>query len=313
MQRSVIRKHGIKEKENFWTRWFRWQGSHKVHKQFKDRLFRFLFEEDKEALLQIYNALNGTDYQDASQLQVVTIENAVYIVMKNDLAFVLAGTMNLYEHQSTYNPNMPVRFLIYLASEYQKVVQEAEESLYGARQIMLPTPQCVVFYNGEKDMPEEQILRLSDAFENKKQEADVEVKVRMLNINYGHNKELMEKCSVLAEYAQLIAISRQYVAEGMNKQEALNMAISYCVEHGILAKFLKRNRSEVVGMLLEEFDVDKYERSLRREGYEEGIEQEKKKMVFRMLSKGMMKEQIADILDVSIEWIVNIEAEQMNQ
>ena len=313
MQRSVIRKHGIKEKEKFWTRWFRWQGNHKVHKQFKDRLFRFLFEEDKEALLQIYNALNGTDYQDASQLQVVTIENAVYIVMKNDLAFVLAGTMNLYEHQSTYNPNMPVRFLIYLASEYQKVVQEAEESLYGARQIMLPTPQCVVFYNGEKDMPEEQILRLSDAFENKKQEADVEVKVRMLNINYGHNKELMEKCSVLAEYAQLIAISRQYVAEGMNKQEALNMAISYCVEHGILAKFLKRNRSEVVGMLLEEFDVDKYERSLRREGYEEGIEQEKKKMVFRMLSKGMMKEQIADILDVSIEWIVNIEAEQMNQ
>ncbi|MBO5208455.1 MAG: hypothetical protein J6B68_03825, partial [Lachnospiraceae bacterium] len=192
MQRSVIRKHGIKEKEKFWTRWFRWQGNHKVHKQFKDRLFRFLFEEDKEALLQIYNALNGTDYQDASQLQVVTIENAVYIVMKNDLAFVLAGTMNLYEHQSTYNPNMPVRFLIYLASEYQKVVQEAEESLYGARQIMLPTPQCVVFYNGEKDMPEEQILRLSDAFENKKQEADVEVKVRMLNINYGHNKELME-------------------------------------------------------------------------------------------------------------------------
>lgn len=273
MQRNVIRKHGLKKKEKFWTRWFHWQGNHKVHKQFKDRLFRFLFEKDKEALLQIYNALNGTHYEDASQLQVVTIENAVYIVMKNDLAFVLAGTMNLYEHQSTYNPNMPVRFLIYLAAEYQKVVQEAEKSLYGARQIMLPTPQCVVFYNGEKDMPEEQILRLSDAFENKNQEADVEVKVRMLNINYGHNKELMERCSVLEEYAQFIAISREYVAEGMNRQEALNMAISYCVEHGILAKFLRKNRSEVVGMLLEEFDVDKYERSLREEGYEEGIEQ----------------------------------------
>lgn len=131
MQRNVIRKHGLKEKEKFWTRWFRWQGNHKVHKQFKDRLFRFLFEKDKEALLQIYNALNGTHYEDASQLQVVTIENAVYIVMKNDLAFVLAGTMNLYEHQSSYNPNMPVRFLIYLAAEYQKVVQEAEKSLYG--------------------------------------------------------------------------------------------------------------------------------------------------------------------------------------
>ena len=76
--------------------------------------------EDKEALLQLYNALNGTDYQDASKLEVVTIESAVYVVMKNDLAFIIAGTLNLYEHQSTYNPNMPVRFLIYLAEEYQK-------------------------------------------------------------------------------------------------------------------------------------------------------------------------------------------------
>ena len=113
--------------------------------------------------MQLYNALNETDYQDASQLEVVTIESAVYVVMKNDLAFVIAGTLNLYEHQSTYNPNMPVRFLIYLAEEYQKVVEQAEESIFGTKQICLPTPQCIVFYNGEKEAPEEQILRLSDA------------------------------------------------------------------------------------------------------------------------------------------------------
>lgn len=178
----------------------------------------------------------------------------------------------MYEHQSTYNPNMPVRFLIYLAAEYQKVVQEAETSLYGGKQIMLPTPQCVVFYNGEKDMPEKQTLRLSEAFENKEQEADVEVKVRMFNINYGHNRKLMEKCRVLEEYAQFIAISREYIIEGWNRQEALNMAVDYCIEHGILSKFLRRNRAQVVGMMLEEFDVKKYERSLRAEGYEEGIE-----------------------------------------
>ncbi len=169
MQRNGIRQRR-RAKEVFWKRWFHWQGKYKVQKQYKDRLFRFLFEQDKEALLQIYNALNGTDYTDASDLQIVTIENAVYIVMKNDLAFVLAGTMNLYEHQSTYNPNMPVRFLIYLAVDYQKVVQEAETSLYGGKQIMLPTPQCVVFYNGEKDMPEKQTLCLSETFENKEQE-----------------------------------------------------------------------------------------------------------------------------------------------
>lgn len=127
----------------------------KIYHSVKDRLFRFLFENNREALLQLYNALNGTDYTDASMLQVVTIESAVYVVMKNDLAFVFTGTLNLYEHQSTYNPNMPVRFLIYLAEEYQKLVEEAEQSLYGAERIMLPTPQCVVFYNGVKDEPEE--------------------------------------------------------------------------------------------------------------------------------------------------------------
>ena len=240
----------------------------KVHRQVKDRLFRFLFEKDKEALLQLYNALNGTDYQDASDLQVVTIESAVYVVMKNDLAFVIAGTLNLYEHQSTYNPNMPVRFLIYLAEEYQKVVEQAEESLYGTKQISLPTPQCIVFYNGGQDAPEEQILKLSDAFENKEKEFDVELKVRMLNINYGHNRQLMEKCNALEEYAEFVSLTRRYIAEGKSMQDALNTAINYCINHGILSDFLKKYRAEVLGMILEEFDVDKYERSLRNEGIE---------------------------------------------
>lgn len=111
-------------------------------------------------------------------------------------------------------PTRPVRFLIYLAEEYQQIVEQAEESIYGTKQISLPTPQCVVFYNGEAEAPEEQILKLSDAFENKERQADVELTVRMLNINHGHNKALMEKCRTLSEYAQFVAVSRQYAAEG---------------------------------------------------------------------------------------------------
>lgn len=248
-----------------------WQ--RKVQRGVKDRLFRFLFEKDKEALLQLYNALNETDYQDASELQVVTIENAVYVAMKNDLAFVFAGTLNLYEHQSTYNPNMPVRFLIYLAEEYQKLIERAETSLYGSRQIKLPTPQCVVFYNGEKDSPEEKIVKLSDAFINRERQADVELQVRMLNINYGHNEKLMDRCRTLEEYAKFVAISRQYIADGIKVQDALNLAIDYCIEHDILYETLREHRAEVLGMLLEEFDVDKYERTIRMEGIEQGIEQ----------------------------------------
>ena len=267
--RPVTRSFKTWSAQRFRAGRFGWQGRRKVNGQVKDRLFRFLFEKDKEALLALYNALNGTDYQDSSDLEVVTIESAVYVVMKNDLAFVMAGTLNLYEHQSTYNPNMPVRFLIYLAEEYQKLLKQAERDIYGSRQVKLPTPQCIVFYNGEKEIPEEEILSLSDAFENRKVKASVELKVRMLNINHGKNRELMKKCRVLEEYALFVETSRQYLAEGMEKQEALNQAIDYCIDHDILSEFLRRYRAEVLGMLLEEFDVDKYERSLREEGQDQ--------------------------------------------
>ena len=244
--------------------------SQRVRRNVKDRLFRFLFEKDREALLELYNALNGTAYKDPSRMEIVTIESAVYVAMKNDLAYILSGTLNLYEHQSTYSPNLPVRFLIYLAQEYQTVTEQAERSIYGTGQISLPTPQCVVFYNGAKEMPEEQTLRLSDAFENKKARADVELTVRMLNINCGHNKLLMKKCRVLEEYSQFVAATRDCMLVEKDMQAALNRAVDGCIERGILKEFLLTNRSEVLGMLLEEFDAEKYERTIRSEGREAG-------------------------------------------
>ncbi len=246
-----------------------------IQRNVKDRLFRYLFEKDREALLELYNALNGTEYCDSSQLEIVTIESAVYVVMKNDLAYILSGTLSMYEHQSTYSPNLPVRFLIYLAQEYQMVIEKAEKSLYGTGQISLPTPQCIVFYNGVKEMPEERTLKLSDAFENKKARADVELTVRMLNINYGYNKQLMEKCRILEEYSEMVAVIRDCMAVEKDIQTALNKAVDYCIEGGILKEFLLKNRAEVLGMLLEEFDAEKYERTIRSEGREEGREEGK--------------------------------------
>ncbi len=261
------------QERHAWKLWrfLRFGRREKVRRNVKDRLFRFLFEKDREALLELYNALNGTDYKDASQLEIVTIESAVYVVMKNDLAFVLAGTLNMYEHQSTYSPNLPVRFLIYLAQEYQRVIGWAEKSLYGAGLISLPTPKCVVFYNGTQEMPEEQVLRLSDAFETGGAQGDVELTVRMLNINRGYNRLLMERCGVLKEYSEFVDITRMYMRERDSAEEALAEAVDYCIENGILESFLRENRAEVLGMLLEEFDVKKYERTLRSEGREEGI------------------------------------------
>ena len=302
---------------NFWNDW-RDRRHYKVHRQIKDRLFRFLFEKDRDALLQLYNALNGTDYQDPSMLQVVTIESAVYVVMKNDLAFILAGVLNLYEHQSTVNPNLPVRFLIYLAQEYQGIIEKAKESLYGSKQITLPTPHCVVFYNGDQEMPEEKTLRLSDAFENKEHRSDVELTVKVLNINHGHNAELMKQCKILEEYARLVDATKQLVAETDDRKEALESAIEYCIENHILEEFLRKYRSEVLGMLLEEFDVKKYERSLREEGVEigreegiefgraEGRDQTLIQQVYRKYVKNLMVEETAEMLEVDEETIRKI-------
>lgn len=271
----------------------------KVHRQAKDRLFRFLFEKDREALLSLYNALNGTNYTDPAAMQVVTIESAVYIVMKNDLAFVLAGVLNLYEHQSTKNPNLPVRFLIYLAQEYQKLIEAVDVSLYGTKQITLPTPRCVVFYNGDEKAPEEEILQLSDAFENQSQSADVNLQVRVLNINRGHNRELMEKCSILREYAEFVEITKVYINKCDDRKTALDQAIDDCIEQNILADFLRTYRAEVLGMLLEEFDVKKYERTIRAEGrFEQMII-----LINKKKSKGYTAEEIADLLEEDIELV----------
>ena len=117
----------------------------RVSRKVKDGMFRTLFKEDREGLLELYNALSGTDYTDASDMEIVTIENAVYIVMKNDLAFIIADVLSMYEHQSTVNGNMPVRFLIYLTEEYQKFISRADKSIYGKIPIGLPVPKCVVF------------------------------------------------------------------------------------------------------------------------------------------------------------------------
>lgn len=251
-----------------------------VNRKVKDRLFRYLFSRDREALLQLYNGLNGTDYTDSSELEIVTVDNIVYLSMKNDLAFILSGVLNLYEHQSTYNPNMPLRCFLYLGQEYQKLLTRRQEDLYGSALISLPTPQCVVFYNGDREEPDERILRLSDAFERKDKECGIEVTVRLLNINFGHNGQLMDQCRRLWEYAYFVSQMKRRLSQGMPVREAVDGAVTQCVEENVLSGFLEEHRMEVMGMLLTEYNEKKTMKFLRREamqiGREEGIKEGKR-------------------------------------
>lgn len=246
---------------------------HPVNRAHKDRLFRLVFQEKKD-LLALYNAVNGTDYRNPEDLTITTLEDAVFLGVKNDLSFIIGATLNLYEHQSTWNGNMPLRGLIYFASLYQEFAEQNEYSLYGRRMISLPFPQYLVFYNGEEDEPGQIELSLSDAFQKPEKDLlpSVDCRVRILNINRGHNRELMEKCRRLWEYTEFIAQVRANLKEGLNIRAAVNAAMDDCQRRGILADLLSRCRTEVLNMLLTEYDEKKTMDYLHREAREIGRE-----------------------------------------
>ena len=186
------------------------QYEHRVNRKYKDTLFRKIFSDRKD-LLDLYNALNDTNYTDEEELSITTLEDVIYISMKNDVSFLLGGTMNLYEHQSSYNPNMPIRGLIYFARLYQNYIDECEINVFSPVLKHLPRPKFIVFYNGTKEEPDQKILRLTEAFAGHgvSGESCLECCATMLNINYGHNYELMEKCRRLEEYSAFVAEVRK--------------------------------------------------------------------------------------------------------
>ena len=213
-----------------------------ANRQYKDTVFRMLFSE-KENLLSLYNAVTGSHYQNAEALKIVTLENAICMGMKNDLAFMLETNIYLYEHQSTINPNIPLRDLIYIGIEYQQYMND--KSLYSSKLQKIPAPKFMVFYNGTDDVEDRMELKLSSAYEHLAGEPDLELKVLMLNVNEGHNKELMEQCQTLKEYAIYVARVRKY-ASALNLNDAVERAITECIKEGILVDFLRKNRSEVM-------------------------------------------------------------------
>ena len=237
-----------------------------VNRQYKDTVFRMLFSE-KENLLSLYNAVTGNAYQNADDLKIVTLENAIYMGMKNDLAFMLETNIYLYEHQSTLNPNIPLRDLIYIGIEYQQYVDD--KSLYSSRLQKIPAPKFMVFYNGTDAVDDRVELRLSNAYEHLAGEPDLELKALMLNVNEGHNKELMEQCQTLKEYAIYVARVRKYTSE-MNLNDAVARAIDECIKEGILVEFLRKNRSEVKMVSILEYDKEWEEKKLRKAEYEAG-------------------------------------------
>ena len=220
-----------------------------VNRTFKSSVFVMLFSDAAEAL-KLYNAVNGTNYKNPEELEINTLDNAIYMGIKNDVSFVIDSRLSLYEHQSTYSPNLPLRFLMYVADLYSSMTRQKD--LYSEKVVKLPPPKFLIFYNGEKPRAEREVLR--------------------------------------------------YAGE-MNLPEAVERAITECIQEGILADFLERNRAEVKKVSLYEYDAERHMRQIKEDGIEEGRNALLKELIEKKRKKGLSVEEIAEILEADLETV----------
>ena len=239
-----------------------------INRLYKSRLFTMIFNDKKE-LLSLYNAVNGSHYTDPNLLTINTLDNAIYMTMKNDLSFLFdVSWVYLFEHQSTWSPNLPLRQLWYVSNLFSNITKD--KNIYGTTMVKIPTPEFFVFYNGTDPQPEQQVLRLSDMFEVPQEDPQLELKLTMLNINRGCNMELMAACKTLRDYAEYTARVRTYAKE-KPIAEAVEQAITECIKEDILAEFLSQNRAEAKKVSIYEYDEEKHLRMEREDSYNKGF------------------------------------------
>ena len=231
-----------------------------LNRKYKDRLFRFIF--------------NDSHYSNPDDLVITTIDDVVYMGMKNDLSFMIDDIMNLYEHQSTYSPNLPLRGLFYFSAMYRNYIEPMKQKLYTDSPLRIPFPVYLVFYNGSMEEPERKEILLSDLFiqNGKGLQPALECTALLLNINFGHNQELMEKCRILKEYALFIHTIRSKISIGLPFQEAVETAVEDCISKNILSEILRKNKAEVIDMILTEYDENEFREFLKEDSWKKGHE-----------------------------------------
>ena len=237
-----------------------------------------------EYALDVYNAMNDSVYTDPDMIQIMRLENGISLSVRNDASFFINNYLNLYEHQSTYSPNVPLRFLIYLTDLLKNTI--GKRDLYGRKRVQIATPHFAVFYNGTEKRPEKEVLKLSDAFINRTDTPEIELTVTVYNINPDNNTQLLEKSEVLRSY--MIFVNR--VRENLEHQKkiaqnapeydeaayeeeleaAINEAIDHCIEHHIMETFFRENRSEVTKSMVLDYTWERREELIRAEEYEDG-------------------------------------------
>jgi len=244
----------------------------KINRSHKSSFFTSLFGE-KERLLELYNALEGTSYDDPDLIDINTLSDVFFLNRQNDISFTIAGKIVvLIEHQSSINENLPIRLLLYISRVYEKIIDVKD--IYKRDLIKVPRPEFIVLYNGVDKFPDEKVLKLSDAFEElgvSKEVLQLELQVRVLNINKGVNPGIERKSETLSGYSEFVFKVREFEGNGFPLEEAIIKAINYCMERNILLDYLREHASEVVNMLYYEFNMEDALAARYAEGEAKGV------------------------------------------
>ncbi|MCQ2584606.1 MAG: hypothetical protein MJ185_03360 [Treponema sp.] len=240
--------------------------------KYKDRLFRAIFndKEHKDWLLSLYNAVNDSNYTNEKDLEITTLEDVIYMKMKNDISFILNNQMSLYEHQSTYSPNLPLRGLMYFSELLR--VKYHNSKIYSNSKIKIATPNYIVFYNGEKDIGERMVLKLSDSFEIPVRKTDecYEWTCTVLNINKGKNEKLVKSCKALQDYVEYVTMVKENLRAGKDLESAVETALDEAVKKRFLNGYFDQHRARIKAMSLTEYDEEEAKKVFHDDGYREG-------------------------------------------
>jgi len=284
----------------------------KANARYKDSVFSLLFS-NPDLLRELYSALEGVDLPSDVPVTINTLQDVLFMDRVNDISFEIGGRLIvLFEHQSTVNPNLPLRILMYIARLYEKIIDG--RNIYTTKLIRIPKPDFYVLYNGNAELPDRAELRLSDMFEETaplgipEKEALLELRVKMININCGRNGELAEKCATLAGYSAFIGRVKELEREIRDRAEALRLAIEYCTEHDILKEFLEMHSKEVFGMLMTEWKLDDALAVRYEEGWEGGLERGLETTARNALAQGLPMETVQKITGLDMETLAKLQA-----
>ena len=268
-----------------------------INRKYKDSVFRTLFS-DEDKLIELYNALFDTNYGPEANIEIVTLEDVVFRVLKNDVAFVMENSfIVLAEHQSTICNNMPLRDLIYMSTMLQRMINTDE--LYRKKLLKIPRPTFIVFYDGKEDFPEYQEMKLSDAFLGDDDEIALQLTVRVYNINSDKNNEILKKCETLKQYSLFVERVRALQDKGQLSASRITELISGCIDSGILPDFLRKYGTEMVEMLFRELTREEDMEISRLDGYDDGLEEGLRKGRAEGEATGLEKGRAAAILELA--------------